>query len=98
MYNMTGHFLQSQHFGFPIQMSILCMCILKVQWPASFPISSQTFTNLDTNLGAMVGQMLTFIGNTNNRCTTLYCKDFTVTMETYTSCSQESNDYNTVFV
>jgi hypothetical protein len=52
MYNMPGHFLQSRHFGFPIQISILCICIPEVQWPASFSISSQAFTSLDTRVGA----------------------------------------------
>jgi len=63
-----------------------------------FQFSSQAFTGLDTSLGAMMGQMLRFKENTNNKCTTLYYKVFTITMGTYISFSQDSNDYNTVSV
>jgi len=64
----------------------------------AFQFSSQAFTGLDTSLCAMVGQMLRFKENTNNKCSTLYYKVFTTTMGTYTSFYQDSNDYNTVSV
>jgi len=63
-----------------------------------FQFSSQAFTGLDTSLGAMVQQRLTFKENTNNICITLYYKVFTITVGTYTSFFQDSNDYNIVSV
>lgn len=77
-----------------------CACVfLRYNGLQVFPFkfSSQAFTGLDTSLDAMVGQMLRFKENTN-KCTTLHYKVFTITIETYTSLSQDSNDYNTVSV
>jgi len=78
-----------------------CACVfLRYNGLQVFPFqfSSQAFTGLDTSLGAMVGQMLRFNENTNNKCTTLYYNVFTIRMGTHTSFSQVSNDYTIVSV